>query len=107
MAQVFLYDEFNPEDTAMLQALYSRSPESVAKHVEKVRQTGSGKFMETFYVGYGHSSIADCGQETSTRYVDMAKQPIIDPLNTEQSQKIINDWMDFYKSAMEPVKEHL
>ena len=110
MAQVFLYDEFNPEDTAMLQALYSRSPESVAKHVEKVRQTGSGKFMETFYVGYGHSSIADCGsttlfieglsiladkalqdwplycgQETSTRYVDMAKQPIIDPLNTEQS----------------------
>ena len=132
MAQVFLYDEFNPEDTAMLQALYSRSPESVAQHVDKVRHTGSGKFMETFYVGYGHSSIADCGsttlfieglsiladkaiqdwplycgQETSTRYVDMAKQPIIDPLATEQSQKIINDWMDFYKSAMEPVKEHL
>lgn len=132
MAKVFLYDEFNPEDVAMLQALYSRSPESVEKHVDKVRQTGSGKFMETFYVGYGHASIADCGsttmfieglsiladkalqdwplycgQETSTRYVDMANQPIIDPLATEQSQQIINDWMIFYKSAMGPVQEHL
>jgi len=132
MANIFLHDEFNPEDTAMLQALYSRSPESVEKHTEKVKKTGSGKFMETFYIGYGHASIADCGsttlfieglsiladkaiqdwplycgQETSTRYVDMTKQPIIDPLNTKESQQIINDWMDFYKSAMEPVKEHL
>ena len=132
MAKIFLYDEFNPEDNAMLQALYSRSPESVEEHVNKVRQTGSGKFMEKFYVGYGHMSIADCGsttlfveqisiladkaiqdrplysgQETSTRYVDMSKQPIIDPLNTEASQKIINDWMSFYVSSQESVHEHL
>ena len=51
MANIFLYDEFNPEDNAMLQALYSRSPKSVTEHVEKVRASGSGKFMEQFYVG--------------------------------------------------------
>lgn len=113
MANIFIYDEFNPEDTAMMQALYSRSPKSVAEHVEKVKKTGSGKFMEKFYVGYGHQSIADCGsttifieqisiladkaiqdwplysgQETSTRYVDMSKQLIIDPLNRDRKSVV-------------------
>jgi thymidylate synthase ThyX len=124
MAKIFIYDEFSPEDTAMMQALYSRSPKSVTEHAEQVRQTGSGKFMEKFYVGYGHASIADCGsttvfieqisilgdkaiqdwplysgQETSTRYVDMAKQPIIDPLGTPESKAILQKWMDFYITA--------
>lgn len=132
MAKIFIYDEFNPEDNAMLQALYSRSPESVAKHVKKVRETGSGKFMEKFYVGYGHKSIADCGsttlfieglsiladkaiqdwplyagQETSTRYVDMSKQPIVDPLGATGSKAILNKWMDFYISSQEEVKNYL
>jgi thymidylate synthase ThyX len=132
MAKVFIYDEFNPEDNAMLQALYSRSTLSVEEHVKKVRETGSGKFMERFYVGYGHASIADCGsttvfieglsiladkavqdwqmysgQETSTRYVDMEKQPIIDPLGTEESKNILKKWMDFYISSQEPVREYL
>ncbi|OGF28275.1 hypothetical protein A2477_00435 [Candidatus Falkowbacteria bacterium RIFOXYC2_FULL_47_12] len=130
--KVFLYDEFNPEDTAMMQALYSRSPQSVVEHVEKVKQTGSGKFMERFYVGYGHASIADCGsttlfieqisiladkvvqewplysgQETSTRYVDMSKQPIIDPLATAESKEILEKWMRFYLTGMPLVQEHL
>ena len=94
--KIFIYDEFSPEDVAMMQALYSRSSASVVEHAQKVKETGSGKFMERFYVGYGHASIADCGsttifiedisiladtavqdwplysgQETSTRYVDM------------------------------------
>ncbi|HNX10729.1 MAG TPA: FAD-dependent thymidylate synthase [bacterium] len=132
MANIFIYDEFSPEDTAMMQALYSRSPKSVTEHVEKVKTSGSGKFMETFYVGYGHSSIADCGsttifieglsiladkaiqdwqmysgQETSTRYVDMSQQPIVDPLNTPESQAIIKRWMDFYISSQLPVQNYL
>lgn len=121
MANIYIYDEFNPEDTAMMQALYSRSPKSVVEHVKKVKSSGSGEFMKTFYVGYGHLSIADCGsttifieqisiladkavqdwqlysgQETSTRYVDMSKQPIINPLETKESETIIADWMKFY-----------
>ncbi len=132
MANIFIYDEFNPEDSAMLQALYSRSPQSVTKHVEKVKQGDSGKFMETFYVGYGHASIADCGsttifiegvsilgdkaiqdwqlysgQETSTRYIDMGQQKIIDPINSPESKKILQNWMDFYIQHQEEVQNYL
>ena len=132
MAKIFIYDEFNPEDTAMMQALYSRSPKSVVEHVEKVKQSGSGKFMETFYVGYGHHSIADCGsttifieqlsiladkavqdwqlysgQETSTRYIDMSQQAIIDPIGTPESKNILDQWMAFYINSQETVQKHL
>lgn len=132
MANIHIYDEFNPEDNAMLQALYSRSPQSVTEHVKKVKESGSGKFMEKFYVGYGHNSIADCGsttifieqisiladkaiqdwplysgQETSTRYVDMSKQPIVDPINNTQSKEVLKNWMDFYIQNQEKVQEHI
>ena len=132
MANIFLYDEFNPEDTAMMQALYSRSAKSVVEHVEIVKQSGSGKFMETFYVGYGHASIADCGsttlfiegisilgdkaiqdwqlysgQETSTRYIDMSKQAIINPIGTTESKAILDTWMNFYISNQEKIQDFL
>jgi thymidylate synthase ThyX len=132
MRKIFLYDEFTPQDIAMMQALYSRSPLSVEEHVKKVRQAGSGNFMERFYVGYGHMSIADCGsttlfiehismladkaiqdwplysgQETSTRYIDMSKQPIVDPVGTPESKKILDDWMAFYIGNQEKVIAHL
>lgn len=131
-AKIFIHDEFDPESTAMLQALYSRSAESVEKHVEKVKETGSSNFMSSFYVGYGHASIGDCGfttlfieglsiiatkamqdnplysgQETSTRYIDFSKQAIIDPVNSKRSGKILQNWIDFYTQATEEVKEHL
>ncbi len=92
------------EDACMLQALYSRDPNSVYDHLEKLKNTPSGKFMDTYYVNYGHKSIGDCGiailfienvsmlaakavqdwalyngQEVSTRYVDYSKQPFIIP----------------------------
>ncbi|HBM46057.1 MAG: hypothetical protein UT05_C0012G0007 [Parcubacteria group bacterium GW2011_GWF2_38_76] len=130
--KVFLYDEFNPQDIAMMQALYSRSADSVIKHVEKVKATGSGKFMERFYVGYGHASIADCGsttlfiegvsmlaakaiedwplfsgQESSSRYIDYSKQTISDPLNSTESKKILDGWMNFYTKSQPRVEESL
>lgn len=132
MAKIFIYDEFSPEDSAMMQALYSRSPQSVEDHVEKVKASGSGKFMSTFYVGYGHASIADCGsttifiedvsiladkaiqdwplysgQETSTRYIDMAKRNIIDPASNETSRTILKKWLDFYINGQERLKPYL
>ena len=132
MAKVFLYDEFTPEDVAMMQALYSRSAESVEKHALKVKASGSGKFMERFYVGYGHQSIADCGsttlfiegvsmlcdkaiqdwplyagQEVSTRYIDMSKQAIHDPIVTKVSGVILKRWMDFYISSGPTLEAHL
>lgn len=126
--KLVLVDDLSPEDIAMLQALYSRSGESVTTHLEKVKKAGSGKFMSTYYVGFGHKSIADCGdttlfienvsilaakaiqdwplysgQETSTRYIDMANRPIIDPVGTSDSKEILNRWMDFYISNQKRV----
>lgn len=97
-AQLICIDEMNAEDAAMMQALKSRSADSVLVHLEKLKKTGSGKFMESYYVGYGHKSIGDCGdidlyfegvscfvakaiqdnplyrgQECSTRYLDFSK----------------------------------
>ena len=130
--KIFIYDEFNPEDTAMMQALYSRSAVSVTEHAAKVKQTGSGKFMEKYYVGYGHASIADCGsttifiegvsmlvakavedwplysgQETSSRYIDFAHQTIVDPLGSVSSKKILDRWLEFYVNGQAAVGKHL
>jgi thymidylate synthase ThyX len=129
---IILIDDVSPEDLAMLQALYSRSPKSVREHLEKVRAAGSGKFMDQFYVGYGHASIGDCGsttlfaeyvsmlaakavqdnplysgQEASTRYINFAEMPVLDPFATQESWAIQTAWMNFYNSAMEPVVAHL
>jgi thymidylate synthase ThyX len=123
-------DDLSPEDIAMLQALYSRSAESAETHIEKVRSSGSNKFMSSYYVGYGHKSIADCGdttmfiegvstlaakavqdwplysgQETSTRYIDMSKQRIEDPVGTPESKAILDAWMAFYTSNQDRVAD--
>jgi thymidylate synthase ThyX len=114
-------DDVSPEDVAMMQALYSRSIESSQQHLEKIKQIGSGKFMSAHYVGYGHKSIADCGsttifnenvsllaakaiqdwplycgQETSTRYIDMSTRDIVDPVKSDKSKAILDRWMSFY-----------
>lgn len=132
MSRIFIHDELPPEASAMLQALYSRSPESVATHIDKVRQQGSARFMESYYVGYGHASIGDCGtttlyfegvsilaakaiqdnplysgQETSTRYIDFSRQGLHDPVNTPESAALLRAWIDFYVAALEPLLEHL
>jgi thymidylate synthase ThyX len=126
--KIIVIDYMHPEDVAMLQALYSRSSESVTAHLDKVRESGSGKFMERFYVQYGHKSIADCGsttvfienvsilaakaiqdwplysgQETSTRYLDMATRPMVDPVGTHASKSILDRWMDFYRTKQDAV----
>lgn len=66
--KTFVIDNLSPETIAMLQALYSRSASSVEEHLKKVEKTGSDKFMESFYVGYGHASIGDCG--TTTTFIE-------------------------------------
>lgn len=131
-SQIFVFDDMHPEDNAMLQALYSRSPMSVVTHLDKVKESGSGKFMERYYVGYGHASIGDCGsttifienvsmlvakaiqdhplysgQEASTRYLDFATQPQIDPYNKPESGRIQHQWVALYNGFMPKVKAAL
>jgi thymidylate synthase ThyX len=125
MPDIFIVDDQHPEDLAMLQALYSRSPASVVAHLEKLKASGSGKFMDQYYVGYGHASIGDCaattvfieqvsmlvakavqdtplynGQEASTRYLDFSKQSIVDPYNSSVSNKIQLRWMEIYNRIL-------
>lgn len=129
MSEVYLYDTLNPEANAMLQALYSRSAQSVKKHVEKIEETGSSKFMESYYVGYGHESIGDCatttlffedvsilaakaiqdnqlyrGQETSTRYIDFTNRRIVNPFG-EDVHPLQKMMMDFYKNNIKTVQD--
>ncbi len=131
-SEIFIVDDMHPEATAMAQALYSRSPQSVVNHLEKIREVGYEKFMDTYYVGYGHKSIGDCGsvtlfaenisilaakaiqdwplykgQEASTRYLDMSKQKVLDPISEIDScenkdlGKIIQDtWMSLYQRIL-------
>lgn len=120
------------EDEAMLQALYSRDPASVFKHLETLAKVGSGKFMDQYYVGYGHKSIGDCGtitlfiegvsmlvakaiqdwmlysgQECSTRYLDFSNQPFIDPINTDKSSELLQKWRSLYLKALPAIHAHL
>lgn len=163
LLNLILRDDLSPEDVAMLQALYSRSGESVAKHLAKIdagrrdavrdvlkpdfgdigpdvadevlaavlgqgASARAGSFMSSFYVGYNHKSIGDCGtttlfiegvsllaakaiqdnplysgQETSTRYIDMAARPIVDPVGTPASRAILDRWMGFYVAHQDDV----
>ena len=132
MPDIFVIDDKHPEDLAMLQALYSRSPASVVTHLEKLKASGSGKFMDQYYVGYGHASIGDCasttlfieqvsmlvakavqdnplynGQEASTRYLDFSKQSVVDPYNSPASQKIQTRWMEIYNRTLPLLTEGL
>jgi len=133
--EIFVIDDQHPEDLAMLQALYSRSPASVVTHLEKLQKSGSGKFMDQYYVGYGHASIGDCGattvfveqvsmlvakalqdnplyngQEASTRYLDFSKQAVLDPYNNPSSTNIQKRWMEIYNRVLplltEGLKQH-
>lgn len=110
-----------PEAEAMLQALHSRSIGGIKSHLEVLKARGAEKFMSTYYVGYGHKSIGDCGsctifvegvsmlaakaiqdwalysgQEASTRYIDFATQPFVDPVGTTESQQMLEELRAFY-----------
>lgn len=117
-----------PQEEAMIQALHSRSIGGVSRHLEVLSEKGAEKFMASFYVGYGHKSIGDCGsttmfiegvsmlaakaiqdsalysgQEASTRYIDFSKQPFINPIGTDEANDILESWRTFYLSSMEPL----
>lgn len=121
-----------PEAEAMLQALHSRSTGGLKSHLEKLAKTGAEKFMASFYVGYGHKSIGDCGtitvfiegvsmlaakaiqdwplysgQESSTRYIDFSNQLFIDPIGSSESKKVLETWRAFYLKNQLPLQQYL
>lgn len=120
------------EAEAMLQALHSRSLGGIREHLKTLAEKGPEKFMGTFYVGYNHKSIGDCGtgtifvegvsmlvakavqdwllysgQEASTRYINFSTQEFIDPIGSPESTHVLEEWRKFYLAAQQPVRLHL
>lgn len=134
-AEIIVLDNgavIDAESEAMIQALHSRSTGGFRAHLKKLQGTGAGNFMNSFYVGYGHKSIGDCGsttafiegvsllaakaiqdsplysgQEASTRYIDFSKQPFIDPTRSDEGRKLLEMQRNFYLEAQEPTRELL
>lgn len=121
-----------PEAEAMLQALHSRSIGGLLSHLNILAKKGAENFLKTFYVGYGHKSIGDCGsatvfienvsmlaakaiqdwrlysgQEASTRYIDFSQQPFVDPVGTTKSKKILENWRKIYLESQKPLNDYL
>lgn len=121
-----------PEADAMLQALHSRSIGGFDSHFEVLIKRGAEHFMRTYYVGYGHKSIGDCGsttifiegvsmlcakaiqdwrlysgQEASTRYIDFSTQPFVDPIGSETSSSLLKDHREEYLLALDELKDYL
>lgn len=121
----------NPEITAMLMAFYSRSSEPIENRLQSLGENEQSikESLKKYYLGYGHSSIGDCGdasifieglsilaakalenhslfngQETSTRYFDFSKQGYCDPLD---KKNIIENWISFYLEILPQVKNEL
>jgi len=120
------------EMTAMLQALHSRSTDGIEGHLAVLAKRGPENFMSTYYVQYGHKSIGDCGmaivfiegvsmlaakaiqdsplyngQEASTRYIPFDRQTIIDPVNTAASAAVLENWRQFYLTAVAEMQTEL
>lgn len=123
---VHIIEEQDPEVLAMLQAFYSRSLEPIESRMQKLRQGVSStdaikNKLKQFYVGYGHSSIADCGfvtlflegysilaikalqntplyngQESSTRYISLSGD-VYAP--NPQSKDTQQEWLEIYEST--------
>jgi len=115
-----------PEAEAMLQALHSRSTGGIREHLGVLERKGPEKFMSTYYVGYGHKSIGDCGtctifiegvsmlvakaiqdwklysgQEASTRFIDFAKQRFAEVSGVADGKEILERWRSFYVEGLE------
>jgi thymidylate synthase ThyX len=130
--QIIVNDSLSPEANAMALAMYSRSPKSYLLHLLEVLKKGAAKFMSTFYVGYGHKSIGDCGstticaehvsmlvakaiqdnelyngQEASTRYMDMANEEVLNPAGTELGAEIQTQSMRLYNKALAELVPYL
>lgn len=122
----------NPEAEAMIQALHSRSIGGVASHLKRLEEKGAEGFMASFYVGYGHKSIGDCGsitvfiegvsmlaakavqdwalysgQEASTRYIDFSQQAFINPVGSKDGEEVLEAWRTFYLAGLEPTEKLL
>ncbi len=131
-SKIYSIDTGLAEAIAMFQALVSRNNKGVEVLLDDVNKKNPEAFMETYYLGYGHKSIGDLadmtlffeyismlaakaiqdyelyrGQESSTRYIDFSKQPILNPLGTIEGSELQEMQRRFYLYVTGKVIEHL
>ncbi|MAF59568.1 MAG: FAD-dependent thymidylate synthase [Candidatus Pacebacteria bacterium] len=115
-----------PEAQAMLQALHSRSVGGIFEHLKALAERGAKGFMSTYYVGYNHKSIGDCGtiiifiegvsmlaakavqdwplysgQESSTRYINFSKQVFRSPIKHRSASEVLEALRALYLEVLE------
>lgn len=124
----------DPEALAMYQAFYSRSKRGIE---DRLSETGLDAEaikakLKSFFVGYGHDSIGQCGyvtffiegvsiladkaiqhdrlyngQESSTRYINFKDEPIYVPDGVSGYEELGQDWITFYTNLVERVQTAL
>ena len=102
--RVYVLEGKTEEEIAMAMAVTSRSPEPFDKILKQTDAAKSSKFLEKFYINYGHGSIADTAfihiaienisqlaikalensrlaayQEKSTRYQILSREFTVEP----------------------------
>lgn len=134
-AEITIPEIKDAEVCAMMQAMYSRSNTRIKVRLDELDKEGEEKAkasLSSYYLGYGHASINDCGfttifvegisnivakaiedtqlfngQESSTRYLDYSAQSIIDPYSKTESKEIIEGWLQVYLKYQPMVVEGL
>lgn len=135
-SELSILDQYlvNPEDRAMIQALYSRSSDKAIDQIKALREgmKDSDRFMDKFYVGYAHKSIGDCaettlfienvsmlaakaiqdnalyrGQECSSRYIDFRHQRFHTPnSDLAKGEEVQKNWRELYLKVLDIMTEH-
>lgn len=122
------------ETTATLHALNSREPGGWRVNIPKMfdeKGLPVERIMDSFYVGYGHKSIGDCGtgdvfvddcsmlaanalehsplfsgQETSSRYVDVSIKGYV-PSGDKKIDRWTQKWLEFYSKNLPLVVDYI
>lgn len=123
----------NPESRAVLQALSSRSLDSMRNHIDRVNQDKTENFISVNCIGYGHDSVlenADSiiihvsgvsmltakaiedfsrfkGTEASTRYINVTSLPFVTAYGTDFENKLMRKHFDFFDRFYPLVVEEL
>lgn len=125
----------DPEILAMIQSMYSRSDMSIQDRLTELaegdantKQKRIKKSIKTYYLDYGHSSIADCanvpvfiegvsmlaakalqdsplynGQERSTRYQDFSTVPFY--AESDFSKFHVEKWRELYMEYLPLIEQ--
>jgi len=124
-----------PELLAATGARYSRSNEGLEQIVSRIDPNHTERSVESIFrmIDYGHQSIADMapvaifidgismwlafyvwslcptagGQESSTRYIKLSEDGVVEPAALGLSESVLNDWRQFIRDSFSAYEKSL